>query len=100
MADYPLSELNAVFTEHEGERIGLNFDCPNCGTLGGVAFEGTQYQKKYPQSAFWTRTGDTLETISLVPSLMRHGHFHSWIRNGKLCVDSIFFCEAKAKKGN
>ena len=90
MADYPLRDL-ATFTEYEGERTGMLIDCPNCGVAGGVMFEGTRYREKYP-GVTWKRTGDDLDTITLHPSVRMHGHFHSWVRNGKLCVDSPFSC--------
>lgn len=102
MSDYPLKELGAEFTTSQWdeaakrpephEKIGMIIPCPNCGMLGGVQFAGTEYQKRNPKGPFWTRTGDTLETISLAPSVRMVGHFHSWVRNGKLCVDSAFDC--------
>lgn len=88
--DYPLKDL-AEFTEYEGERIGMLIRCPNCGVAGGVMFSGTSYRQKYP-GVTWELTGDTLETISLTPSVKMFDHFHSWVRAGQLCVDSPFSC--------
>ncbi len=93
MGEYPLRDL-ATFTERNGESVGLMLNCPNCGLPGSVSFVGTKYRQEYP-GASWHRTGDTLDTISLTPSVLMHGHFHSWIRSGKLCVDSVFFCQTK-----
>jgi hypothetical protein len=95
VSEYALKDLDANFTEYEGERIGLIFRCPNCGVAGSVMFKGTKYQTKYP-SATWDHAGDALETISLTPSVLMRDHFHSWIRNGKLCVDSPFSCKKAA----
>jgi hypothetical protein len=89
-SEYPLVDL-AEFAEFEGERIGMNIECPNCGALGGVMFSGTAYRRKYP-GATWDKTGDSLDNISLTPSVLMRGHFHSWVKNGKLCVDSAFTC--------
>jgi hypothetical protein len=89
--DYALKDL-AEFTEsQEGERIGMLIRCPNCGIRGGVMFAGTEFRKKNP-GVTWERTGDSLENITLNPSVGMNGHFHSWVKNGQLCVDSLFSC--------
>ena len=92
MSDYPLKDLGAEFTEYDNERIGMLIPCPNCKVPGGVMFSATTYRQEYP-GVTWERTGDTLETISLNPSVKMFGHFHSWVRNGMLCVDSPFECQ-------
>jgi hypothetical protein len=90
--NYPLKEL-ARFSEYEGAKVGLLIDCPNCGVAGGVFFENAIGGPTYPHSQTkWKRTGDDLEAMSLTPSVLMHGHFHSWVRNGQLCVDSPFSC--------
>jgi hypothetical protein len=43
----------------------------------------------------WIRFGETLETISLTPSFLAIDHYHSWIKNGELQVDSPFSCEKR-----
>lgn len=37
-------------------------------------------------SSYWTRTGDTFETLSLTPSIQRHGacNWHGFITNGEV----------------
>lgn len=92
--NYPLKDL-AEFTTYEGQNEGLIIRCPNCGVAGGVHFKESLYAAKYP-SPVWERTGDTLETMSLHPSVRFIGHFHSWVKNGELQVDSAFECEAHA----
>jgi hypothetical protein len=93
--NYPLAQL-ARFTEYEGAKIGLQIDCPNCGVPGGVYFENTIGGPR-PEWAkvLWKRTGEAIETMTLHPSVLMHGHFHSWVKNGQLCVDSAFSCKSK-----
>lgn len=89
----------ATFTEYEGEQAGLSIRCPNCGTHGAVQFEGTKWALK-TQYALWKRTGDSLENLSLTPSVAMSGHFHSWVRNGYLEVDTEFVCIKEVKHGS
>jgi len=93
--NYPLKDLGK-FSEYDGEREGIIFRCPNCGVYGGVHFLDSKYAAKYP-SPVWARSGDTLETISLTPSVRMIGHFHSWITSGELRVDSAFECGARPR---
>ena len=97
MSDYPLASLDPQFYELEGEKYGMVFDCPNCGVPGGVFFTNSIPSNKNirPAGVHWQRTGDTFETMSLTPSVKMYGHFHSWIRNGMLSVDSLFECLPK-----
>lgn len=102
MSDYPLKDL-ARFTEYKGAKCGLLIDCPNCGIPGGVYFrnpigDGAEFLKVFAGRPLWDRTGETLETMSLSPSVLMYDHFHSWIRDGKLCVDSLFSCRPKAER--
>ena len=94
MSDYPLATLDPKFYELDGEKYGMAFDCPNCGAAGGVYFSNSIPSNKNlrPTGVNWKRTGDTFETMSLTPSVLMHGHFHSFVRNGMLCVDSPFSC--------
>jgi len=77
--------------------VGVSFRCP-CGTHprdddygtdrcmvlfnnpldGGGKFDPT------PESHYWDREGDTLETLTLTPSIQRVGGcgWHGFIRNG------------------
>lgn len=62
--------------------IGVAMDCPcGCDSKLYVPFAD-------PDSACnWTRTGDTIETLTLSPSVNRTGgcpgKWHGWIRNGE-----------------
>ncbi len=69
------------------EGVGVSFNCP-CGCNlpcfipfanpldGGPAWEGTA----------WTRTGETFETLTLRPSILRVGGcaWHGFITNGEV----------------
>src|ERR1700732_2941497 len=96
MSDYPRAPLSE-FYELDGEKYGAVIRCPNCGVAGGVFFANSIPSGKNlcPQGANWQRTGDTFETMSLTPSVLMHGHFHSWVKNGMLAVDSPFSCTRK-----
>jgi hypothetical protein len=72
--------------------VGISFDCPcgACGIRGYVAFEnpldgGQPYIS--PGQPTWQRTGDTFETLTLSPSILRTPPYacgwHGWIRNGE-----------------
>ncbi len=108
----PLSQLDAKFVGSGGEGvydingypvprrdgIGLIFKCP-CGKHdecdrvfvtfanpldGGPALDrGYTADKPLPT---WQRTGDTIETITLSPSILRTDpdgcQWHGWVRNG------------------
>lgn len=94
--NYPLKDL-AQFSMYEGEREGMIIRCPNCGVPGSVHFKESRYAAGN-QHPTWLRTGETLETISLTPSVRFIGHFHSWVKNGELQVDSAFECVAHGLK--
>jgi hypothetical protein len=89
--DYPLKDF-AVFAEHNGAKIGLLIKCPNCGMRMSAWFKVPIGGGEPMDRVQWDRTGDTLENITLHPSFGATGHYHSWIRNGMLCVDSAFEC--------
>jgi hypothetical protein len=100
MSDYPLSTL-AYFTEYEGRKgVGIIVRCPNCGAGGAAYFANPLDGGSPPPYARvqWQRTGDTLETLSLSPSFLMIDHYHSWIRNGMLSVDSPFGPECERMK--
>lgn len=97
MSTYPLTEVAEFLTYGGNGPIGLRLNCPNCGiphaawfrnpiVPGDVTMEGRP---------MWDRTGETLADISLTPSFLATGCYHSWIRNGMLCVDSPFSCKRK-----
>jgi hypothetical protein len=96
MADYSLESLGAKFTEYGGKRLGMLIPCPNCGVNVGVYFAPLSEDFKAnfgDKGPTWTATGDTLNAVTLHPSVRVLGHFHSWVRNGMLCVDSPFECK-------
>ena len=70
--------------------IGVIFDCPcgKCGHLWYVAFHnpldgGPPYDEQGPH---WHRTGQTLESLTLSPSIHRSRGcgWHGYIRNGEI----------------
>lgn len=90
-----LSALNATFVQAsatDSTRVGLSLECPcGCPTRLFVPFKGAP---GYPNG--WERTGETIETLSLRPSIQRHrpapGHssesgcssaWHGFITNGE-----------------
>jgi hypothetical protein len=100
--NYPLKDY-AKFTgpyysgepagKHRDAKIGIHVECPNCGARGAAYFKNPIGATAPFGRVQWDRTGETLETLTLSPSLKMIGHFHSWIRNGQLCVDSAFECK-------
>lgn len=97
-----LTDLNPAFVMSGGEGIsdsegnpvperqgvGLAFDCP-CGCRERVYlnFENPlDGGKKLSGHPSWNRTGDTFETISLTPSILRMGGcgWHGYLTNGEL----------------
>lgn len=73
------------------EGVGIMFDCPcGCPNPCYVPFRnpvdgGEPLESGNPR---WDRTGDTFETLTLSPSILRslpHGcGWHGWIRNGEI----------------
>ena len=69
---------------------GVLFDDPQGGgykvcvwfanPLGGKPVAGPEYDPK-PR---WQREGDTLETLTLSPSVNVHGGWHGWVRAGEV----------------
>lgn len=70
------------------ERVGVTFDCPcgKCGKRGYIPFQNPIDPQAPINSAGWHRTGDTFETLSLTPSILRtepHGcGWHGFLTNG------------------
>lgn len=89
----------------ERHGVGLSFDCP-CSTCTAKRTgdeDNDVYLRVYvglsnpidggpphdPQGAQWQRTGDTLETLTLTPSIQRHvGNggctWHGFVMNGEV----------------
>lgn len=87
-----LSALNARFIDAGGgaRGVGVMMDCPaGCPDhllyVGfSVALDGTTILAE-PNRRVWRRTGDTIETLTLDPSVHRLDRcgWHGWIRNGE-----------------
>lgn len=90
--NYTLKDY-AEFSEYEGRKIGLLIRCPNCGVPGGVYFDLPIGGGLPPfPRVTWSHVGDEIASMALNPSVLMNGHFHSWVRNGELQVDSSFSC--------
>lgn len=71
------------------EGVGVVFDCPDgCGIPCYVPFAnpldgGASHD---PQRHGWQRTGETFETLTLTPSILRRGGcgWHGFITNGEV----------------
>lgn len=93
--NYPLRQLGMFFSTRDSRVIdGVYINCPNCGAVHAACFANPIGGTKPCAWArvTWNRTGETLETLSLSPSFMAVGHYHSWVRDGQLQVDSAFSC--------
>ena len=97
-----LTDLNPEFVGHGGdsladdkdgnpiprrEAVALSFDCPcggKCGQRPCLFFENPQDGGPPLPGTTWTRTGDTFETLTLIPSIQRKGgcNWHGFITNG------------------
>jgi len=100
-----LAELNAYFVDAGGEGVfsadgspapkrrgvGVIMNCP-CGTHGEdnqlyVPFEAPLDGGPCIERKGWKRTGDTIDTLTLSPSVLRSDpdgcRWHGWIRNGE-----------------
>lgn len=82
--------------------IGVNFRCPHCskgfvGALftnpidpGDLILSGqinwSAVMAALPNYKFWTRVGDTFETLSLSPSIdvSKAGHWHGSVTKGEV----------------
>lgn len=88
-----------------GDAVGLTFRCPHCppGERGATTYLGVMfaqtvdrdqlnvdekewptYMATHPDAKFWTRTGDTFDTLTLSPSVdvSQHGHWHGFVSQG------------------
>lgn len=87
-----LADLNPRWCSVDGRRgMGVTFDCPHCRVErlavwfkepldGGPPYAGVDDEHR------WHRTGDTLDTITLVPSIdaSNAGHWHGYITSGEI----------------
>lgn len=95
-----LTDLNPRWFKHfsEGPISGLTFECPHCrmqrisATFAPtfddavLAANGVPWPHPHIKGPYWTRTGDTFETITLRPSVDvgAEGHWHGHIENGEV----------------
>lgn len=101
-----LVDLNPVFLDAGGEGImtadrkpverrvgvGIDFDCPcgECGIRCYIPFENPLDGSEAPSSGpKWERTGDTFETLTLKPSILRTRDkggcgWHGFVTNGEV----------------
>lgn len=73
----------------ERHGIGILFDCPcGCGEQVGVAFDRPLDGQPplHSERATWQRTGDTFETLTLRPSILRGSgcHWHGFVTDGEV----------------
>jgi hypothetical protein len=102
-----LVDLNPVFVGYGGpgvsqngqevprrEGVGLGFDCPcGCGFQLYVPFEnpldgGPPVERRRDGTGGWQRTGETFETLTLTPSILRGEpcpkRWHGFITSGEI----------------
>lgn len=102
-----LTELNPSWLGHGGEGVtnsithepipythgaGISFDCPcGCGKKIAVMFNNPLDGNKISnRNAYWNRSGDTFETLTLTPSILNRNiednteHWHGFITNGEI----------------
>lgn len=72
------------------EKVGVSFDCPSgCGEPAFIPFEnpedGGPAVKTTPNHPAWHREGDSFETLTLRPSILRRGGcgWHGFLTNGE-----------------
>ena len=72
----------------ERHKVGVSFECPcGCGTRCYVAFANPidgGPPRVSPNECTWVRSGDTFETLTLSPSILRLDgcRWHGFIENG------------------
>src|SRR5574341_1186539 len=69
--------------------VGVSFDCPDgCGEHCFIPFENPLDGGPpiYPERVRWQRTGESFETLTLMPSILRMGgcRWHGFITNGEI----------------
>lgn len=98
-----LVELDSSFVAEDGRRgVAVQFRCPGCQKERIVIPFANPLDGKAPdpsmnfRGVLWTRSGETLETLTLTPSVafahVNGGydgmprtdcHWHGWVRNGE-----------------
>jgi hypothetical protein len=85
----PLRELNPMWHEKAGEKVGILFDCPACGNgpEGKLAcMLHVQWASPWRVNQhLWTKAGDSFDNLTLSPSIdatMGGCKFHGWIQDG------------------
>ena len=72
----------------ERKGVGISFNCPcGCGTRCFVMFANPiDGGKAIRDRTTWQRAGDTFETLTLTPSILRVGGcaWHGFITNGEI----------------
>lgn len=90
MNSKPLRELDAAFMVLDEQGISqpvLVFICPAC-TDGHSIMVGWTEPSIYPSGAVWKKTGDTVDDITITPSINcdvgpdSSCRFHGWVTNG------------------
>lgn len=98
-----LAESDPVWIVDDGRVVGITFRCPVPGhdhCYHGVKFENPPDGGGPPRKGvgpngepvgevFWHREGDTLETLTLSPSILVRGagggeHWHGFIQHGRV----------------
>lgn len=94
-----LSELAPKWVGYpgsEGYRYGISFLCPHCKDKRLIVLftppinagdpDWFMSDEKRKTNKFWNRTGDTFDTLTLLPSIDfgATGHFHGVITNGEV----------------
>lgn len=91
-----LLDLDATFVRHTGNgdfqelptRAGANgvmFDCPKCQRHSVLVWDRTVPAGIGPGPGRWDFSGDTLDTLTLSPSVNLEPHgccWHGWVRDG------------------
>jgi hypothetical protein len=100
IVSHKLVDLFGDWIERDGRRLGVKFICPSCPQIEGAPTLCVLFANPPdggpPEPAGttlcgdnegrrWTRTGDTLDTLTLSPSVdcSKCGHWHGFVANGE-----------------
>ena len=98
-ASHRLVDLFGEWIIRDGRHVGVKFCCPSCPAVEGAVTLAVLFANPddggpaWPNEALalgnndgkrWTRSGDTLETLSLSPSVdcSSCGHWHGVVTGG------------------
>lgn len=89
-----LSDRNAKIVNLAGGTrtgMGVSWECLACGERHWVPFENPIDGKSCVSGVAWKRIGETLETLTLTPSILFHpspgcAGRHGYITNGELAT--------------